>query len=167
VLLRGGDRLATYLNDHLAGATAGVDVARRMARDNQGNAYGAAVAQIAGEIADDRAVLLEVMDRLGVSRDQVRLLAAWGVEKARRALPVAWLLDRHALGRLEELESLILGVTGKHSLWVTLGETRAGDPRLAGIDCGALAGRARSQIERLEGLRSQAAAEIFGHVSQR
>ena len=164
MLLLGGDRLSTYLNDHLAGATAGVDLARRIARDNPGNAYGAEVAEIAGEIAEDRAALEEVMDRLGVGRDQLRLLAAWGVEKARRALPLPWLLDRHALGRLEELEALILGVTGKLSLWVSLGETRGGDPRVAGIDFGALADRARSQLERLGELRTQAAAETFGRT---
>jgi hypothetical protein len=164
MLLGGGDRLATYLNDHLAGATAGLDVARRIARDNQDNDYGAAVAEIAGEIAADREALEEVMDRLGVGRDQLRLLAAWGVEKARRALPLPWLLDRRRLGRLEELESLILGVTGKLSLWVALGETRAGDPRLADIDFGELAGRARSQLDRLGALRTRAAAETFGRT---
>jgi hypothetical protein len=162
VLLLNGDRLSTYLNDHLAGSTAGLDLARRIARDNQGNAYGAAVAEIAGEIAADRDALLEVMERFGVGRDQLRLLAAWSVEKARRVLPLPWLLDRHALGRLEELEALILGVTGKLSLWVSLSETRSGDPRVADIDFGELADRARSQLERLGALRTQAAAETFG-----
>jgi hypothetical protein len=162
VLLRHGDRLSTYLNHHLAGATAGVDLARRIARDNENNAYGAAVAEIAGEIAADRAALEAAMERLGVDRDHLRQLTAWGVEKARRALPLPWLLDRHALGRLEELEALLLGVTGKLSLWVSLGETRGGDPRLDGIDLAALAGRARSQLERLGELRTRAAAETFG-----
>ena len=164
MLLLGGDRLSTYLNDHLAGATAGLDLARRIARDNQGNAYGAEVAEIAGEIASDRDALQEVMERLGIGRDQLRLLAAWGVEKARRALPLPWLLDRRGLGRLEELEALILGVTGKLSLWVSLGETRGGDPRVADIDFGELADRARSQLERLGELRTQAAAETFGRT---
>jgi hypothetical protein len=126
VLLGGGDRLATYLNDHLAGATAGLDLARRVARDNEDNSYGAEVGAIAAEIAADRDALLQVMRRLGVGRDQVRLLAAWSVEKARRVLPLPWLLDRRGLGRLEELESLILGVTGKQSLWLSLEATRAG-----------------------------------------
>ena len=162
MLLPGADRLTTYLNDHLAGATAGLDLARRIARDNEGNGYGAELAEIAGEIAADRDALQEVMDRLGVGRDQLRLLAAWGVEKARRVLPVPWLLDRRALGRLEELESLILGVTGKLSLWVALGETRAGDPRLADVDFGELAERARSQLDRIGALRTRAAAETLG-----
>jgi hypothetical protein len=164
VLLLNGDRLSTYLNDHLAGATAGLDLARRIARDNEGNGYGAEMAEIAGEIAGDRDTLQEVMDRLEVGRDHLRMLAGWGMEKARRVLPLPWLLDRHALGRLEELEALILGVTGKLSLWVSLGETRGGDPRLADVDFGELADRARSQLERLGELRTQAAAETFGGI---
>jgi len=164
MLLPGGDRLATYLNDHLAGATAGLDLARRIARDNESNDYGAELAEIAGEIAADRDALQDVMDRLGVGRDHLRMLAGWGVEKARRVLPLPWLLDRRALGRLEEVEALILGVTGKLSLWVSLGETRGGDPRLADVDFGELADRARSQLERLGELRTQAAAETFGRT---
>jgi len=166
MLLGGGDRLANYLNDHLAGATAGLDLARRLARDNQDNAYGDELAEIAGEIAADRAALEAVMDRLDTGRDHLRLLAAWGVGTARRALPLPWPLDRYAPGVLEELEALILGVTGKLSLWVALGETLGADPRLTGIDFADLAGRAGEQLERLGALRTQAAAETFGR-SQR
>jgi hypothetical protein len=151
-------RLATYLNDHLAGASAGLDLARRIARDNHGNAYGAEVGALADEIAEDRAALQDVMDRLGVSRDHLRLLAAWGAERLRRTIPWTWVFDRAGLGRLEELEMLALGVSGKLSLWQALGETR----HVEGIDFDALAQRARSQLERLEPLRRQAAAEAFG-----
>ena len=34
------DLLKIYLNDHLAGATAGVELARRTLRENKGNAVG-------------------------------------------------------------------------------------------------------------------------------
>jgi hypothetical protein len=151
-------RLATYLNDHLAGASAGLDLARRIAADNRGNAYGAEVGALADEIAEDRAALQDVMDRLGVGRDHVRLLAAWGAERLRRTIPWSWVFDRAGLGRLEELELLNAGVAGKLSLWQALDETQ----RIEGIDFAALAERARSQLERLELLRRQAAAEAFG-----
>jgi hypothetical protein len=151
-------RLATYLNDHLAGASAGLDLARRIARDNRGNAYGAAVGGIADEIAEDRAALEDLMNRLGVSRDHLRLLVAWGAERLRRTVPWSWVLDRAGLGRLEELELLSLGVSGKLSLWQALDETQ----RVEGMDFVALAARADSQLARLEPLRRQAAAEAFG-----
>jgi hypothetical protein len=152
------ERLSTYLNDHLAGASAGLDLARRIAAREDGNAYGADVGAIADEIAEDRAALEDVMDRLGVQRDHVRLLAAWGAERIRRTIPWSWVLDRAGLGRLEELELLTAGVGGKLSLWQSLSETQAVD----GVDFGALAERARSQLERLEALRRQAAVQAFG-----
>jgi hypothetical protein len=152
------ERLATYLNDHLAGSSAGLDLARRIARENAGNGYGAEIAAIAGEIAEDRAALEDVMDRLGVGRDHLRLLAAWGAERVRRAIPWSWVLDREGLGRLEELELLSTGVNGKLSLWQALGETQS----VEGVDFAVLADRAGSQLDRLEALRRQAAAEAFG-----
>jgi hypothetical protein len=135
-----------------------VDLARRIAGDNRGNAYGVEVGEIADEIAEDRAALEDAMDRLGVGRDHLRLLAAWAAERVRRTLPWSWLLDRAGLGRLEELEMLTLGVSGKLALWQALGETRSVD----GVDFAAFADRARSQLDRLETLRRQAAAEAFG-----
>ena len=161
MLLLGSNRLATYLNDHLAGSSAGLDLARRIAADNEGHAYGAEMSEIAGEIAEDRATLQRVMDRLGVSRDPVRLFAAWGVERMRRTVPWSWVLDRAGLGRLEELELLTAGVIGKLSLWQALGETQS----VEGVDFAALADRASSQLDRLEVLRRRAAAEAFGRSS--
>jgi hypothetical protein len=152
------ERLATYLNDHLAGSSAGLDLARRIAGDNRGSAYGTEVGKIADEIAGDRAALEDVMDRLGVRRDQLRLLAAWGAERIRRTIPWSWVFDRAGLGRLEELELLSGGVNGKLSLWQALDETRP----LRDVDFAALADRARSQLDRLEALRRQAAGEAFG-----
>jgi hypothetical protein len=154
------DRLSTYLNDHLAGSNGGLDLARRIARDHADNGYGAEIGAIADEIAEDRAALEDVMHALGVQRDHLRLLAAWGAERVRRIIPWSWVLDREGLGRLEELELLTAGVSGKLALWQALGETQPVD----GVDFAALADRASSQLERLETLRRQAAAEAFGRA---
>jgi hypothetical protein len=145
-MLLGGDALSTYLNDHLAGATAGVELAGRIAPDLQ------------SEIDADRDTLLDVMDRLGAGQDQLKAIVAWGAEHARRVRP-AWLLH-DGLGRLEELEMLTLGVTGKRAMWEALRHTLAEDPRLAGIDFDVLVARARSQLERLERRRLDAAQAL-------
>ena len=159
MLLRSDSRLATYLNDHLAGATAGLDLARRIAAAHQEHAT--TVDEIAREIASDRATLEDVMRRLDVDRNALKQLSAWTVEKARRALPHTWLLDRGGLGRMEELEMLVLGVSGKLALWRALAATHGDDPRLAGIDFDALCERARSQRDRLEQLRISAAVDVL------
>jgi hypothetical protein len=135
-----GDPLSSYLNDHLAGSTAGLNLARRVAED------------LADEIEQDRDALLDVMERLSVSRDRVRVAAGWGAEKLLRYSP---------LSSLEELEALSLGVEGKLAQWKTLRHTHGDDPRLAGIDFDELAARAQSQRRRLERQRLRAAEEAF------
>jgi len=64
-----GELLAIYLNDHLAGATAGVELARRLRASNEDDPeFGPALAEVCAEIEADRETLKTVMDRLGWAR---------------------------------------------------------------------------------------------------
>ena len=72
------DRLSIYLNDHLAAATAGAILARRLAGSNEGTVYGPELEAIANEIDEDRAALLDVMERLSAGHDQLKIALAWG-----------------------------------------------------------------------------------------
>jgi hypothetical protein len=154
--------LSIYLNDHFAGATLGVELARRAASNNEDNPYGEVLAKIAEEIEQDRRSLSEVMDRLSVRRDRVKVAASWLGEKATRLKPNDELLGYSALSRLEELELLSLGVEGKLSLWQALRRTHGDDSRLRGVDLDELIERARSQRRRLERQRRRAAEEALG-----
>ena len=51
-------RLAIYLNDHLAGATFGVELVRRAARENEGNELGEFFRSLSAEIAEDWGLLV-------------------------------------------------------------------------------------------------------------
>jgi hypothetical protein len=146
----GEDDLSVYLNDHLAGATAGVNLAHR-----------AADGAIAAEIEEDRAALIEIMDRLGVRQDPVKVALGWAAVRAVRLRFVAELLGHAPLGRLEEIEALALGVEGKLALWQALRHTHDADPRLDDVDLDDLIARARSQRRRLERLRMRAADAAF------
>ena len=160
--LLAGDPLSIYLNDHLAGATVGLELARRTAASNEENvAYGPVLEELEHEIAQDRTALVDVMARLGVGRDRVKVAAAWAAEKAGRLKPNGRVLSYSPLSRLEELEVMQLGVNGKLGLWRALAETRAGDPRLQGVDLRELEARAQSQWQRLERLRLRAAGEAL------
>jgi hypothetical protein len=156
-----GSHLTTYLNDHLAGATAGLDLARRAASNNEGTPYGRVLAEIAGEIEGDREALEEVMARLSVSRDRVKVMGGWAAEKLGRFKLNGSLLSYSPLSRLLEIEGLALGVEGKLSLWQSLKVTYGDDPRLRGVDLEALIERARSQRRRLERQRRRAAQEAL------
>src|SRR5947209_20261937 len=153
------DKLSIYLNDHLAGATAGVELARRLARQNRGSAYAETLEQLAAEVGDDRKALVELMERLSVGRDRLKVALAWGGEKAGRLKLNGELVRYSPLSRLEELEILTLGLQGKLGMWRRL--KAIDDARLTGIDLDALIARARSQTRRLDRLRRRAAQEAL------
>ena len=156
-----GGGLTTYLNDHLAGSTAGLDLARRAAANNEGTPPGKVLAEVADEIAEDREALLDVMARLSVSRDPIKVAGGWAVEKLGRLKLNGSIVSYSPLSRMLEIEGLALGVEGKGSLWQALKVTHGDDPRLRGVDLDALIARARSQRRRLERLRRGAATEAL------
>jgi hypothetical protein len=149
--------LAIYLNDHLAGATAGVELARRAASSNAGSDYGDVLSGIAREIEEDRAALEQLMGDLDIGRDRVKVAAAWVGEKAGRLKLNGSLFSYSPLSRLEELEFLLLGVSGKLAMWRALDHAaHLGDAKLSELEA-----RAESQRERLEALRLRAAREAL------
>lgn len=154
--------LRTYLQDHHAGSTAGLELARRAAGSNDGNEYAAELGRIADEIAADRETLGEVMERLGVKPNMLKDAAGWTAEKVGRLKPNNSLLSYSPLSRVVEIEGLLIGVTGKLALWESLQHTVGSD--LNGVDFGALSQRAGDQRSRLEALRKRAAAEAFADV---
>ncbi len=158
----GDDRLSIYLNDHLAAATAGVELARRTAASNRSTSYGEVLATLAEEIEADRRTLLEIMERLSVRPDRLKLALAWGAEKLGRLKLNGELFRYSPLSRLEELEGLSVGVEGKHALWQTLRQTHGEDARLRGIDLDELIERARAQRRRLEHQHRRAADDAVG-----
>src|SRR6476660_2162050 len=108
-----GSLLAIYLNDHLAGAAAGADLAGRLAAENRSDArFAVALERLAVEIREDRDMLRTLMDELDVDVDRAKQLVAWSAEKAGRLKLNGRLLGYSPLSRVEELEALRLGVTG-------------------------------------------------------
>ncbi len=154
--------LSVYLQDHFAGATAGADLARRAAGSNRdGEGYGTALRELAGEIDEDRDSLRSLMARLHVRADRVKQLAAWMGEKAARFKLNGRLSTYSPLSRLEELELLALGVTGKRALWRTLQLLARQEPRLSTPELERLIGRADGQLEKIEACRCNAVGDAL------
>jgi len=152
-----GELLAIYLNDHLAGATLGVELARRLRASNEDDPeFGPTLAEVCAEIEADREALKAAMDRLGVGQSRLKPLAAVLGERLGRLKPNGRLRGYSPLSRLDELELLQIGVVGKRRLWRALERTHADD--LPGFELGALAERATEQLRRLEALHLKAAA---------
>jgi len=148
-----------YLNDHLAGALAGHELARRAAGSNEGTELGTFLEGLAEEVGADREALEDAMERLDVRADPLKQSLAWGAEKVGRLKPNGQLLGYSPLSRLVELEGLHVGISGKLSLWQVLGATSAAE--LEGVDLPGLERRARDQLAALEPFRIAAAREAF------
>jgi hypothetical protein len=157
----GHSLLGIYLNDHLAGATGGAELARRMAASGHVPATESALRGLAAEIAQDRAVLLEIMAALGIPVRSYKLCAAWIGEKAGRLKLNGRLLTRSPLSNLEELELLRLGVEGKAAGWRTLRVLADREKRLDAGRLDELISRARAQSNLLEEFRVRAAAQVI------
>jgi hypothetical protein len=114
--------LATYLNDHLGAATAGVELVRRAAGENGGSELGAFLSELAVELAADREALEKIMSELGVKPDRAKVAAGWAVEKVGRLKPNAQLRGYSPLSPLVELEGLLAGIRGKLAMWRALAE---------------------------------------------
>jgi hypothetical protein len=152
--------LAIYLNDHMAGSVVGSRLAMRVARQNEDNDYGTKVAGVAREIEEDRATLRELMDRLGVKRQRLRLGVAWTVEKLMRLKPNGRLVRYSPLSRVLELETLTMGITGKLELWRSMEAIEDGS-KMPGFDFDRLIERAEAQRDLVEDLRVRAAREAL------
>jgi hypothetical protein len=157
----GHDLLGIYLNDHLAGATGGADLARRVA-GSHGGQQADTLRRLAAEIAQDRAALLEIMAALGVPVRGYKVWSAWAGEKAARLKFNGYLLSRSPLSTLEELEMMRLAVEGKAAGWRTLRTLAEADTRLDAGRLDELISRARRQADLLEELRVRAADQVIG-----
>jgi hypothetical protein len=153
--------LGIYLNDHLAGSTIGLELARRARGSNKSNEYGDVLDRIAREIDEDRETLKALMESLEIGHDRLKVGGAWIAEKLGRLKPNGRLLSYSPLSRLVELESLALGISGKLSLWEALREVAAEDARLDLEELGRLAERAERQRKEVWRLRQRAAREAF------
>jgi hypothetical protein len=157
------DLLGVYLNDHLAGATVGLELVRRMAASAKpGSETASVVKPLVSEITADRSALVKMMAAVGVKIRGYKLLAAWAGEKAGRLKLNGHVLSRSPLSALEETEMLRLGVEGKAAGWRTLQVVAQRDHRLDAGQLDELLARATRQSDTLESLRVTIAEQVLG-----
>ena len=154
--------LPIYLNDHLAGATIGLELVRRTLHENETGELGDFLRSLEAEIAEDRETLLSLMRTLEVEPSRLKVAAARLAEKVGRAKLNGQLTGYSPLSRVAELELLAVGIEGKLAMWLALERIEDRDDRLRAFGFSRLAQRARSQRERLEPHRLEAAAEALG-----
>ena len=159
--MKTGRLLAIYLNDHLAGATAGSALARRALENNRGTELGSVLERVAREIEEDRLELLRVMRLLDVEPGMAKRVAAVAMERIGRLKPNGRLRSYSPLSRVLELEGLVIGIQGKKNLWLNLRDGAELGDRLDGVDLDDLIARAERQQETLAAHRAAAGREAF------
>lgn len=149
--------LATYLNDHLAGSTAAIELAEKTRSKSEGTPLATFLSDLLRDIRADQAVLRDVMARLQADTQSLKQTIAWAGEKASRLKFQELVGGSPDLNRLLELESLGIGVEGKRGLWSALKRIAPSEPRLAGVDFDPLIERAEQQLDRIERQRLEQA----------
>jgi hypothetical protein len=149
--------ISTYLNDHLAGSAAALDLLEHLEAAHTGTDVGKLATELRADVAADRQELQELMSRLHVAESRTRKVTAWLAEKVTE---LKLRLDDPADGALrllEALEALSLGIQGKRSLWRALAAAAEDTPALQVADYEALTRRAAEQRHRVEEMRLEAA----------
>ena len=152
-----GRLLGIYLNDHLAGAISGQELAKRCLSSNRESGVGSYLDTFVAEVRADESVLREVMAAVGVAPSPIKQAAGWAAEKVARLKLNGQLTGYSPLSRLIELEGLWLGVLGKRALWRSLKILSSEDRRLSKFDFEGLEKRASAQATKLERFRLEVA----------
>lgn len=149
--------LDVYLNDHLAGSAAAVELVERIRDNNEGTALATHMAGLLADIEADRDTLAAIMERLGVVRSAPKQVAGKVLESLSRFRLNERVTGSPEVTLLMELETLSLGIEGKLAMCRSLGEITGSRPELAEFDLPALASRAVSQRAGVEPFRLEAA----------
>jgi hypothetical protein len=150
-----------YLNDHLAGAMLGSNLAEQIRSHNRGTPLGELMGSLAPQIEADRQTLIGLMQRIDTSRNPVKQAGAWTTEKASRMKFWGLTSGEPELGTFLAVESLALGVLGKLSLWRALAQVADQHPAIASVDLDELTNRAQNQYDLLERERLAAGRRAF------
>jgi hypothetical protein len=144
--------LRIYLNDHLAGAGVGVEIARRTRDENAGTDMGRFLSDLHHDLVEDRDTLERFIRQLGHRPSRVKSTLGVASAKLGSLKPSGRVTSYSPLSRVLELESLIAGVLAKRRLWETL---RFVEPSDGHIDAGELQRLIERADRQFDGLQRQ------------
>jgi hypothetical protein len=146
-------QLSTYLNDHLAGFKAALELLDHLERKHAGTQIAMMATGLRDDVKADRRELEALMSRLGIARST----SGSATRLELRLDDPLW----GSLRLLEIFESLSLGIEGKRLLWRSLKTAAVYNPELQGTDYQALERRADEQRLGIEPFRMGAAKGTF------
>jgi hypothetical protein len=155
------DNLSTYLNDHLAGSVAALNMIDHLIDTYEEKPLAQFFRDLRADIAADQAKLQGLVEKLDKKHNAIRKAGTWIAEKISRAKIRPGESRDGEMGLYLALESLVLGITGKSALWRGLEVATGVVPKLCGLDYAQLQERAREQCGRVEAKRLELARVVF------
>ena len=149
--------LRTYLNDHLAGSVAALELLDHLADLHPDPDRKQFFIGLHAEVQEDQKVLQRLLVQIGGEESAVRKAAAWLTEKFGQAKLRLDDLGDGQLRVLEAIETVALGIQGKLGLWRALAAVSDRIPQLQGVDFPRLEQSALQQHQRVEAQRLQTA----------
>jgi len=153
--------LNSYLNDHLAGSVAALELLERLMVTYKGKPLERFFSDLRNEIEVDQESLKALIAKLGEKESAVRKAGAWIAEKLSRAKIQLSETHEGEMGLFLALEGLALGIQGKRSLWCALAAASETAPHLCGLDYAMLERRAVEQHDRVEAKRLEVARDVL------
>lgn len=150
--------LATYLNDHLAGSVAALELLDHLIEATDDIEDQSFLGVLRRGVADDQEVLRKILKRVDASESMTRKAGAWLMEKIARAKLRFDGPKESPFGRMEAMEALLVGITGKRALWLALASSVE---ELRDFRFGDLVRQAEQQMEAVEAKRIEAAREAL------
>jgi hypothetical protein len=155
------EHLVTYLNDHLAGSVAAIELLEQLEQEHTGTPLQTFFAELRADVLADRQELKELMDGLQIDESSARKVSAWLTEKVTE---LKLRLDdptRGPLRLLQAVEVLSLGIEGKRLLWGSLQSAAERSAPLRALDYERLIQRAEEQRRDIEAVRLEAAKKAL------
>jgi hypothetical protein len=155
------EHIATYLNDHLAGAVAGLAILDHIIDKTSEAEKKDILALLKKDIEEDKETLQGLIEDLEIGESTFRKVSGWASEKL---IELKLRFDDPSAGPFllfESLEALSLGIEGKRSLWRALSRIPGGGTALGSLDLDNLTKRAEAQRDVVETFRLSAAIQAF------
>jgi len=149
--------LSTYLNDHLTGAVAALEMLPHLATAHRDLVDGDTLRRVEREVREDRETLESLMKQLGVKHQPARHAVGWLGERLTRLKMIVDDPGNGALRAFETIELVSLGIEGKVALWTSLSAIASSHPALSSMNFADLIERARAQRQLLQPLHTAAA----------
>ena len=154
----GREGLHLYLNDHLAGSVAAIEMVDNLIEHHPEDRFGKFFRDLRNEIHADQEKLRDLIRKIGAEESAIRKAGAWVAEKFGRA---KFGDTGDSVELLQAVEGLALGITGKRLLWHSLKAIAPNFSELQGTDFNTLENRAQNQFTRVEDLRMELTREAF------